>query len=184
MFHHPAVEWAHLQAEAIGLALEVVEITGERELEVEELREFLRELKSKYQLDGLVSGALASEYQRTRIDLICDGTDIRSFAPLWRKNPKRILTDEIEAGFEIIITSCNAMGLTREWLGKTLTSESVGQLESIAAKTGINMAFEGGEAETFVKAGPLFRKRITVRKHESVWAGDSGYLKILEATLE
>jgi ABC transporter with metal-binding/Fe-S-binding domain ATP-binding protein len=183
MFHHPAVEWTHLQAEAMGIPLEVAEVTGEKDREIAELENILQALKKEHNLDGVISGALESEYQRTKIDLACDGASLRSFAPLWRKGSRRVIAEELAAGFEIIVTSCNAMGLTEAWLGKTLDQSALKELDRIAVKTGINVAFEGGEAETFVLDGPLFGRRVRIVKDQRTWFGDSGQLKIQEARL-
>jgi ABC transporter with metal-binding/Fe-S-binding domain ATP-binding protein len=183
MFHHPAVEWTNLQAEAMGLPLEVAEVTGEKDREIAELEKILHGLRKKHELDGVVSGALESEYQRTKIDLVCDGASLRSFTPLWRKGPRRVIAEEVASGFEIVVTSCSAMGLTEAWLGKRLDQSALEQLDRIAMKTGINVAFEGGEAETFVLDGPLFKRRVRIVRDERIWSGDAGQLKILEAKL-
>jgi ABC transporter with metal-binding/Fe-S-binding domain ATP-binding protein len=184
MFHHPAVEWTPLQAQSIGVTLEVAELSGEKEKELEGFATHVGRLKEKYDTQGLVTGAIASEYQRTRIDLVCEAVGVRSFAPLWRKNPRQLIHEELDAGFKFIITSCNAMGLSQDWLGKIIDQKSLGELDALSARTGINPAFEGGEAETFVLDGPMFRTPLEVRQFEKVWAHDSGRLRILEANLK
>ena len=83
MYHVPAIELTRLAAQSIGIPLVEVVTPPEPEEELIPLRDMLAGLG----VDGIVSGALASEYQRRRIDQICDHIGIKSFAPLWHKNP-------------------------------------------------------------------------------------------------
>lgn len=184
MFHCPAVRWTHLQAEAMGIPLEVVQTAGKKEEELGDLSEGLWELKRRDGIEGVVSGAVASEYQKTRIDHICEELSLRSFAPLWRKEPRTLLTEEVGAGFDIMITACMALGLDESWLGRRLDEQAVDDLEVLSRKYGIHLAFEGGEAETFVVDGPIFRKRVKPTRSRKIWERDSGYLLIESAELE
>ena len=45
------------------------------------------------------------------------------------------------------------------------------------------MAFEGGEAETIVLDGPIFKKRIEVTDFEILWDVDNGIYNIIKASL-
>jgi len=60
MFHHPNAEWTKLQAEAMGL--EQVTFETGKEGELEKLKEVLSALGIK----GIITGAIASEYQKQR----------------------------------------------------------------------------------------------------------------------
>ena len=57
------------------------------------------------------------------------------------------------------------------------------KLSKIYGKT--FLVFEGGEAETLVVDGPIFRKKIKIFQAEKVWdeKTQSGYLKIKNAKL-
>src|SRR6267143_2885287 len=61
MFHHPNTEWTSLQAQAMGLPHETVEIKNEDELV--DLQQALAQMKSESRISGLVTGAVASDYQ-------------------------------------------------------------------------------------------------------------------------
>jgi len=180
MFHFPALRWTSLQADAIGIPQERVATKGVKEEEVEDLANGLRNLVGELGVEGIVSGAVASEYQRTRLDNICDKLGLRSFAPLWHKKQEQLVRDEVDAGFEIIITACNALGLNEKWLGKPLGIKGVEELIKLNKKYGLSVAFEGGEAETFTLNGPVFSKRLVVTKSTPHWKGDSGYLELEE----
>lgn len=183
MFHFPALNWTSLQAEAIGIPQEKILTNGVKELELEDLANGLESVKNRLGVEAIVSGAVASEYQRTRLDNLCERLGLRSFAPLWHKNQRQLVKEEVEAGFEIIITACNAMGLNEKWLGKTLGLREVEELAKLSKKYGLSIAFEGGEAETFTLNGPVFRKRLRVGKSAVHWSGDSGYLELSDVQM-
>src|SRR5208283_5884302 len=146
MFHYPAVKWTGLQAEAMGIPRMMINTKGIKEDELEDLRSGLRMLIKSAGIEGIVSGAVASEYQRTRLDNLCEELGLRSFAPLWHKNQEQLVREQLDAGFEIIITSCNAMGLDAKWVGKKLDASDLRRLIQLKNRYGFNVAFEGGEA--------------------------------------
>jgi len=183
MFHHPGVEWTQLQAEAVGVPLATAETSGVKEEELAELQQSLSGLISSYGIDCVVTGGIASEYQKSRIDRICDDLAIRTVAPLWRKDPARVIHEQVSMGFEFILTACMAMGLDQSWLGRLVDDVALKELETIGRRYGLNLAFEGGEAETFVTDAPIFTKRIRILEARPIWAQDSGYLNIIRAEL-
>lgn len=183
MFHRPAIEWTGLQAEALGIPQVTARTSGVKQQELGALKDALLSLVTSHGIECVVTGAIASEYQKSRIDRICDDLRIRALAPLWGVNPERLLTEEIEMGFEFILTACMAMGLDSSWLGRIIDSEALNELKSLNRKYGINVAFEGGEAETFVTYAPIFTKRIEIVEAQRIWRGDSGYLNITHANL-
>jgi ABC transporter with metal-binding/Fe-S-binding domain ATP-binding protein len=178
MFHYPALKWTRLQAQAMGLPQTTIPTKGEKEEELADLTEGLDKVKKSFGIDTIVSGAVASEYQRTRIDNICEKLGVRSIAPLWHKNQEQLVREQIESGFEIILTACNALGLDKKWLGKRLEASDVPRLVKLREKYGLSVAFEGGEAETFVLAGPIFKNRLEIIRSSPSWRGDSGHLDI------
>jgi len=180
MFHYPALKWTPLQAKAIGIRQVVVPTSGVKEKELEDLAQALDKLKKSDGIEGIVSGAIASEYQRTRFDNLCEYLGLRSFAPLWHKNQTQLVSDEVEAGFEIIVTACNALGLNQNWLGRQLGLVEVKELVKLNEKYSLSVALEGGEGETFVLAGPCFKTRLTVVRATPHWRVDSGYLELEE----
>ena len=180
MFHYPALKWTGLQAKSAGLRQVCVPTKGVKERELDDLGNALEGLRKSDGIEGIVSGAIASEYQRTRLDNLCERLGLRSFAPLWHKDQAELVHDEIEAGLEVIVTACNALGLDEKWLGRRLDPDALTELIKMHEKYGLNIAFEGGEAETFTLASPVFRNRLTVTKATPHWSGDSGYLELME----
>jgi len=184
MFHYPAIKWTGLQAEAADIPQFVIKTKGMKEEELDDLRRGLEELVRSSAIDGIVSGAVASEYQRTRLDNLCERLGLRSFSPLWHKNQEQLVREQIESGFEIIVTACHALGLDASWLGKKLGSRELDLLVKLKERDGLSVAFEGGEAETFVLKAPFFKRCLSIVKSIPRWYGDSGYLDIEEVRLE
>jgi len=180
MFHKPFIGLTGLQAESIGIPLFQERVSGVKEAEVAELERIV----SRIRVDGLVSGALASEYQKTRIDSLCERLSLKSFSPLWHKSQARLLEDMINAGFEIMVVGVAAEGLDESWLGRTLSLEDVGELKRLEAKYGISVAGEGGEYESFVVDGPTYRRRILVEGCvPRMSSRNSGFLEVGRARL-
>ncbi|MEM3227882.1 MAG: TIGR00289 family protein [Candidatus Micrarchaeaceae archaeon] len=178
MFHKVNIDLTRLQAQALGLRQSFVETKGEKELELEDLERALLENK----ITTLITGALASEYQKKRIDALCNKLNISHIAPLWHKDPLAEL-EEISSKYYAIITQVSAEGLDDTFLGERIGKEVISKLKLLHATYGIHMAFEGGEAESFVLDAPLFKKKIKIIKAHKVWDGKTGQYIIDEAYL-
>jgi len=181
MFHYPNVKWTKLQAKAMGIELVTRKTKGEKEKELGDLEEVLKSLKPGIQ--GIVSGALESRYQKARIDDIARKLGMKSISPHWQRSMRDYLQDLIVSGFEVIVTSVSAEGLNEDWLGRKLDREAINDLERLSKKYGIHKGFEGGEAETFVLDGPIFGKRIEIEKARKEWDGVRGIYVIEKARL-
>jgi len=138
----------------------------------------LKDAISKTAAPGILTGAIASDYQWSRINKVCEALGKRSFSPLWRKDQLRVLREEIGAGFDIRIVAVQAEGLGREWLGARLDAASLPKLEAVARKHRLNVAGEGGEYETIVLGGPGFSRALEIESSAENWEGLSGRLDI------
>ncbi|MCD1295151.1 TIGR00289 family protein [Methanocella sp. CWC-04] len=179
MYHVPAIELTRLAASSIGIPLVEVVTPPEREVELIPLRDTLASLN----VDGIVSGALASEYQRRRLDQICEDIGIKSFSPIWHKNPRDMVREMVDEGFEIMIAGCYAEGLDERWLGRILDEKALDALDRLHDRYGIHVAGEGGEYESVVLYGPHMRQRICV-DYEKDWKIHSGKIIVKRAWLE
>ena len=178
MFHFPNVHLSDLHSEALGIPLQKAGAEAGDELDV------LEGLLEGLDVDGLVVGALASDYQHTRINEISHRVGIKTFAPLWRKNQMSVLRDVVDAGFEIVVVGVSAEGLTEDWLGRTLSKDVLGELEELSQTAGFNVSGEGGEYETLAVDGPSFRKRLRIEEASTEWDGVRGTYTVDRASLE
>jgi diphthine-ammonia ligase len=179
MFHYPNIHLVDLFAEATEIPLVKGETSGVKEVELEDLKHLL----GKLDVEGIVSGAVFSEYQKTRIEKICGELRLVSVAPLWHENPLKLLREIVSEDFEIIFVGVYAYGFNAEWLGRKIDQKTIDELIQLNKKHQISMVGEGGEYETLVLDAPFFRKKIKLLKVEKVWQGQSGYLFVKEARL-
>jgi uncharacterized protein (TIGR00290 family) len=124
-------------------------------------------------IDGLVVGALRSDYQKTRIELMCERIGIRSFCPLWHKDERDHMSSLLSHGFKVVFTSVSCEGMDRRWLGLELDEESLESLRVLANEYRFNLDGEGGEFETIVTDAPHFSKAIAING-KSTWRGSGG----------
>lgn len=183
MYHHPDLEWTRLQAEALGIPQVTAKASGVKEEELAPMKDALLALVNKDGIESVVTGAIASEYQKSRIDRVCDALGLRSLAPLWGRNQEDILEEQIRMGFKFTMTACMAMGFNSRWLGRTIDAQAFNELKELSKKYGISLVFEGGEAETYVTDAPIFNRLIRIAEARTEWKGDSGYLEIVKADL-
>ena len=183
MFHTPNIHITDLQAEAIGLPLLKVETEGAKEKELEDLERAIKTAKDKYNIDGIVTGAIQSVYQAKRIEDICNRLDLKCINPLWMKDQVELLNELVDKGYNIIISGIFAYPLDETWLGKKLDKDMIEKLIALKDKYEINPAGEGGELETTVLDAPFFKKKIKITESETKAKNNSGILIIKDAEL-
>jgi diphthine-ammonia ligase len=179
MFHYPNIHLSDFFAEAVGIPLVKGETSGVKETELEDLKRLLANL----QVDGVVTGAIMSQYQKKRIDKICQELNLKSIAPLWHENPQKLLAEMVDLNFEVLIIGVYAYGFDVTWLGRKINWESISELIKLCKKYQISVIGEGGEYETLVLDAPFFRKRIQLIQTEKIWENHSGYLLVEKAKL-
>jgi predicted ATP pyrophosphatase (TIGR00289 family) len=180
MFHYPNIRLVDLFAEAAEIQLVKAETLAVKEREVEDLKRLIEGLD----VDAIVSGAVASTYQKSRIEKICEQLRLKCIAPLWHENPLNILKEILGLKFEVIITGVYAYGFSEEWLGRKIDEASVKALIELNKQYGVSLVGEGGEYETLVLDAPFFKKRIKIVEAEKIWKNQSGYFLITKAKLE
>lgn len=183
MFHYPDIEWTRLQAEAIGVPQITQETAGVKEEELTDLKRALSRAKDAHGVDAVCTGALASVYQKTRVERICSELGLECLSPLWGIDPERHLRRLVSDGFVTMLVGVSALGLDESWLGRVIDDGAVDELVRLAKKFRFHAGLEGGEGETFVLDCPLFRKKVDVLESARHWKGDSGYLEIKSAVL-
>ncbi len=180
MFHTPNLDLVALQAEAWGKGHREVRVPpGDPAAELAALAAELRGGRGP-----VVVGAIASSFQWSRLVRIGDRLGRRVYAPLWRKDPSRVVRAEIDAGLDIRFVHLAADGLTPELLGTRLDGPALADLERRGrAVAGLHVAGEGGEYETLVVDAPFFSARIELDRTERVLAGSTSRLNVSSAHL-
>jgi len=179
MFHYPNIRLMDLFAQAVEIPLVKAETSGIKEKEVEDLKHLIETLD----VDAVVSGAIASNYQKTRVEKICKQLNLKCLTPIWGENPLNLMKEILKQRFETILTGVYAHGFNREWLGRKIDEATVKALIELNRQYGISIVGEGGEYETLVLDAPFFKKRIGIIEAEKTWKNQSGYFLIKKAQL-
>ena len=179
MFHFPNIHLTELLSRAVDIPLAKAETAGIEEKEVEDLKRLLASLD----VEGVVSGAVFSSYQKQRIEKICDELGLKSVTPLWHQDPLDLMNELIDLKFKVIIVGVYAYGFDKSWLGKEINSATLEKLVELHKKYQISLVGEGGEYESLVLDAPFFKKRIEIVEAETSYENGSGVLVVKEAKL-
>jgi len=183
MFHTPNVRLAALQAEAAQLPLVEVETAGEKEVELEDLERAIIIARERHGIEGVVTGAILSVYQATRVQRICRDLGLWCFNPLWHADQEEYLRDLIREGFAVRVIGVYSYPFDETWLGREIDAAAVEELKKMAAKYRITLTGEGGEIETFVTDAPFFKKRIEIGRASTAYKNYNGTYRIEDAAL-
>jgi len=179
MFHYPNIHMADLFAEAVGISLVKAETSGVKESELEDLKRLLAQLD----IDAVVSGGISSNYQKKRIDKVCQELGLKHIAPLWQEDPLSLLEEIISLQMETIIVGVYAHGFNRTWLGRKIDEDTTKELKELNKKFKVSIVGEGGEYETLVLDASFFRKKIELVETEENWENQNGYILVRKAVL-
>jgi predicted ATP pyrophosphatase (TIGR00289 family) len=151
--------------------------------ELNSLEKAIIEVKSVYNIEGVVHGGILSKYQNDIFGRICSRHKLATLTPIWQIQQSKYMELLLETNFEIKIVGVSSMGLDEKWLGISLDREGLNRLKSLSNKYRFNLTFEGGEGETLVLDCPIFYKRVVVRKANIHWDGQRGMFEIQEIAL-
>jgi diphthine-ammonia ligase len=168
MFHTPNIDLAKMQADCLELPLIQQTTIGEKEKELKDLEKAIKIAKDKYKIEGIVTGAIFSTYQRDRVEKICDKLGLKIFSPLWHMDQEIEMRTLVREGYEVVLGSIAADGLSKKWLGRKIDDKAISELIKIHAKNKINVAGEGGEFESLVLDTPMYKKKIVIEKADII----------------
>jgi len=183
MFHVPNIELTGRQAEAIGLPIVQRRTKGKKEEELEDLKKAIGKARADFDLQGIVTGAVKSVYQSTRVQRICERLGLWCFDPLWLKDEIELLNEVVEGGYEVIVSGVFAFPLNREFLGRKLDIDMIRKLKRLKQEYGLSPAGEGGELETTVTDAPFFKRRLEILDNDVSYKDYSGVFRIKEVRL-
>lgn len=157
MFHWINVKFSKLHADLIGVDKVIIHSSGTKEIEVSEVLSSLKKLDLRSRYEYLISGAVASKYQKDRVDLIARELGLNHVAPLWGRDQRTLLLEEVKH-MSFVITAIQAYGLSMKWLGAIINENNVKEFLKDLEKHNISPVGEGGEFETYVISSKLFRR--------------------------
>ena len=180
LYHTPNLDLVALQAAAWKKGHRRVPVRGVGEdAELAALREAIEGDRGP-----VVAGAIQSSYQWSRLLRVAGEVGRRVYVPLWRKDPGRVVREEIAAGLDIRLVHLAAEPLTEELLGRRLDVELVNEIERRGREVrAVNVAGEGGEFETLVVDAPFFEERLEPEIVERIVTRSTAQLQIKKARL-
>ena len=174
IFHTPNLDAMPYMAEAMDIPLIRVDSDGTEQGDMDALRDALDGLD----IDGVAVGALWSDYQWDRMNLILGDLDLVMVAPLWRKDQDMAYDEMVNAGIDAVIVGVFAEGLDEGWLGRRLDPDTKKDLLALRDRYGVSIMGEGGEYESMVLDSPMFRKRLNIVSSEKRMSKDSGTMDV------
>jgi len=180
LFHTPNVDMVPLMAESMGVPLTTIESDGSEDGDMESLKDALKGLD----VEGVVVGAIWSDYQWDRINLVCGSLGLKVIAPMWRKGQGMLFEEIVSSGIKAMIVGCFAEGLDKGHLGRMLDQHLLDELKKLEVRYGISVMGEGGEYETLVLDSPMFKRPIDIVESEIEWNRNHGTLNMLRAELK
>ena len=180
IFHTPNLGAVPSMAEAMGLPLVTAESDGTEEGDMAALRKALEGLD----VDGVVVGALWSDYQWDRMNRVMGDLDLVMVAPLWRKDQDMVYDEMVSAGIDAIVVGVFAEGLDESWLGRRLDADAKRELMVLRKRYGISIMGEGGEYESMTLDSPMHLKRLKVIDAKKNMTRSSGTYDVTSLGLE
>jgi len=86
MFHTPNILRVVKQAESANVPVLIKKTKGIKEKELIDLENVISKAKEEYGIEAVVTGAVESAYQASRIQKICNNLELDCYNPLWQKN--------------------------------------------------------------------------------------------------
>lgn len=173
MFHSANLAAVPIMAERAGMQYIPIRTKGVKEEELSDLKTGIATAKDLLHLDGITTGAIASQYQRSRLESICEDLDLVLYAPLWGCSPDTVIDEVIEKlDARIVVTAAD--GLDENVLGKRIDQTLKPVLKTVEKKRRINIAGEGGEYESLVLDAPFFSSPVHAEGMQITKTGMTG----------
>lgn len=161
MFHSANLDVVPVIADVSGREYVEILTDGEKEAELADLEAGLAALD----IEGVIAGAVASQYQADRVRAITDRLGLELFTPLWHMDTEALLREvALRMDARIIVTA--AEGLDESFLGARFDDTLISRLKSVAKTRRINLAGEGGEYESITLNAPFYSRPITFATSE------------------
>lgn len=175
LFHTPNLAFVQDIAEAMGKKHYSAVAQEGKEMDA---LQYLMEEAVKRGIEGIVTGAVLSDFQFFRIEKLCFELGIKCISPLWRVEQSLLMQELIASGIRAVVISVSAEGLSSEHLGREIDRQFLKELKALHEMYGINISGEGGEYESFVIDSPMHRKILSIADYEIIEKGKMKTMKI------
>lgn len=155
-------ELLQLQAEAIGLPLNTIELPEEPTMSEYEniMLAKISELKDQGYSKAIFGDIFLEDLKLYREQQLSK-VGIECIFPLWKKDTKELLHEFLQLGFKTIVVCVNEKFLDKSFCGRIIDESFINDLPENVDPCG-----ENGEFHTFVFEGPIFNQPINFIKGE------------------
>src|ERR1017187_7275223 len=176
-----SLELMERQAEALNIPFISIEVS---KFSQSDYVNVILNIKSKYQISTVVTGIISNLNGNIYwLKKICKASDINLFCPLWNKNRKELLNKFIAYNFSIIFIAVKEQWFTDIWLGRSLSLETIAELEKTKKYNCLDLCGEKNEYDTIVLDGPIYKNKLDVVKFTQKKYQDLMYLEIDKCVL-
>ena len=176
--HGLPARWIRLQAKAMELPLVQQPTTSSNYEAIYSAS--LAKLKSTGVNYGIF-GDIDFEPHREWITRVCSSVNVMPVLPLWQEHQEDIARSFIDMGFEAVVVAARSDLMGPEWLGRKFDAAFLKELSVYDDE--ISPCGEAGEFHTLVVDGPLFKKRLEIRRATKEKRNNHWFLKIAECEL-
>lgn len=137
--------------------------------EVEDLYQLIKEIRDVYpDIQGVSCGAIVSNYQRFRVENVCNRLGLTPLTYLWQRDRPTLLDEMVNSGMHAVLVKVAGAGLEpHKHLGKSL-AELRPTFTRLNTKYGLDVCGEGGEYESIVLDCSVFKRRLVIDTSEVV----------------
>lgn len=152
------------QAKALNLPLEKVLIT--KNSSNKDYEDQMTQVLNRFKKDGINSVVFGDifleDLRKYREDNLAK-LKMSAVFPSWKKDSEQLANSFIELGFKAVITCVDTKFLDASFAGREFNKSLLSDLPSSVDPCG-----ENGEFHTFVYAGPIFNREISIKRGETV----------------
>ena len=153
------------QANSLGIPIEKVYISKNSSNEEYEAK--MREVLQKFSTAGVSSvvfGDIFLEDLRKYREDNLSKIGMKAIFPIWKRDTVELRRGFINLGFKAVITCVHSNVLDKAFVGRLYDQQFLSELPSTVDPCG-----ENGEFHSFVYDGPMFEKKVSYRKGETVF---------------
>ncbi|HEY3755925.1 MAG TPA: hypothetical protein VGL42_07230 [Opitutaceae bacterium] len=163
--HGVRVELLEQQAAAVGLPLEIVEVS--QVSSNEEYRQKMGDCMRAHQARGVtacVYGDIFLEDLRAWREANLAEIGLRGLFPLWKIDTRELIREFVDLGFGSVLCCVNDAWLGEADVGRVIDRDFIGTLPA-----GVDPCGENGEYHSFAFAGPIFQSPVRYSFGEKVY---------------
>ncbi|ODQ65154.1 hypothetical protein NADFUDRAFT_51750 [Nadsonia fulvescens var. elongata DSM 6958] len=113
-------------------------------------------LQERPDIEAVSVGAILSNYQRTRVENVCQRLGLTCLSYLWHRDQVELLSEMVQSGLDARLIKTAGVGLTTAHLGQSL-SQMQPQLLKLYEMYELHPCGEGGEYESLCFDAPIFK---------------------------